>query len=232
MTAERILFVEDDEGCAALVSLWLSKAGYSVVEHAPTGAAALEAAVRRRPACVLLDWGLPDQTGAEVCQKLRSLPDLAAVPVILFTGHKREKVQGLQCGADYFVGKSEDPKELLATLEAVFRRRSQAAGVLERGDLVLRAATREFLWRGSAPRELTPKAFAMLHVLLERSPEPVSREDLYRLVEGMDNPGLSRALDVLLNRLKKALPPELAGRIVAVKNFGYCLLAARDVTRA
>jgi DNA-binding response OmpR family regulator len=232
MPAERILFVEDDEGCAALVSLWLSKAGYSAVEHAPTGAAALEAAAQRRPAMVLLDWGLPDQNGAEVCRKLRSLPDLATVPVILFTGHKREKVQGLECGADYFVGKSDDPSELLATIEAAFRKRRQETGVLEKGDMTLRAGTREFAWRGAAPVELTPKAFALLHVLLERSPEPVSREDLYRLVEGVENPGLSRALDVLLNRLKKALPPDVSARIVAVKNFGYCLLAARDVTRA
>ena len=65
----------------------------------------------------------------------------------------------------------------------------------------------------------------------ERGPHPVSREDLFRMVEGVENPGLSRALDVMLNRLKKALPKELAERIVNVKNFGYCFLEDRRVTK-
>lgn len=232
MVAERILIVEDERDVVTLVRLWLEGAGYTNLEHVATGRAALEAAVQRPPAAVLLDLGLPDIDGIEVCQKLRASPATARTPIILFTGHKKDKLAGLQGGADYFVGKSGDPKELLATFDAVFRRKMQEAGVLERGELVLRSGERQVLWRGAPVATLTPKAYALFHILVERGPQPVSRDDLYRLVEGVENPGLSRALDVLLNRLRKALPAELAGRIVVVKSFGYCYLESARVTGA
>lgn len=232
MRAEKILVVEDDAGWIELLKLWFMTAGFGQVEYAVTGAKALEAAVQRKPECVLLDFGLPDQTGGEVCGKLRAIPDLARVPVILFTGHSREKMAGLENGADFFVGKSDNPRELMATLEAVFKRASHDAGLLTHGDLSLRSADRQVLWKGAPVATLTPKAFSLFHILVEKGPQPVSRDDLFRMVEGVENPGLSRALDVMLNRLKKALPKELAERIVNVKNFGYCFLEERHVTKA
>ncbi|MDX6769343.1 MAG: response regulator transcription factor [Elusimicrobiota bacterium] len=230
MTAERVLIVDDEPDIVLLVRMWLEGAGYTNLESVNTGGAALEAAVSRPPACILLDLGLPDVGGIEVCRKLRAHPATARVPIVLFTGHKKDKLAGLESGADYFVGKSGDPKELLATFEAVFRRKKQEAGVLERGELTLRSGDRTVLWRGAPAASLTPKAFTLLHILVERGPAPVSRDDLYRLVEGVENPGLSRALDVLLLRLRKSLPPELAARIVVVKNFGYCYLEQAKVT--
>lgn len=221
MPGQRILVVEDEAGWIELLKIWFKMAGYSEVRYAETGAAALELAIAQPPDCILLDLVLPDQSGMELCQKLRAQPALARVPVVLFTGHSREKVLGLQNGADYFVGKSERPHELLATLDAAFRRREAEDGVLRRGELTLRTRDREVLWRGQVVAQLTPKMFVLLHVLVERGPQPVTRADLYRLVEGVENPGLSRALDVMLNRLRKALPEELRGRIVNVKNFGY-----------
>jgi DNA-binding response OmpR family regulator len=148
--------------------------------------------------------------------------------VILFTAHKREKVLGLQNGADYFVGKSEDPSELLATLDAVFKRRQMEQGVLARGALMLRSQDRQVHWRGDLVATLTPKMFVLLHVLVERCPQPVSRPDLFRLVENLEleDAGPSRALDVMLNRLRKQLPPELSRCIANVKNFGYVFLPA------
>lgn len=231
MRGERILVVEDDGGWIELLKLWFSAAGYARVEYAVTGAQALEAAVSRKPDCILLDFVLPDQNGSQVCGKLRAIADLARVPVVLFTVHGREKVLGLENGADYFVGKSDNPRELMATLDALFRRARQEPGVLNCGELSLRSADRQVLWKNEPAAALTPKAFALFHILVERGPQPVSREDLYRMVEGVENPGLSRALDVMLNRLKKALPKELAERIVNVKNFGYCFLEDRRVTK-
>lgn len=213
--------VEDEIGWIELLKIWFKMADYSQVRYAETGARALELAIAEPPDCILLDLVLPDQSGMELCQKFRALPALARVPVVLFTGHSREKVLGLQNGADYFVGKSERPHELLATLDAAFRRRGAEEGVLRRGELSLRAQDRELRWKGAVVTKLSPKMFVLLHVLVERSPQPVARADLYRLVEGVENPGLSRALDVMLNRLKKALPEELRQRIVNVKNFGY-----------
>ena len=223
MGSRKILMVEDEVMWVELVTFWLTKAGYTEVRSAATGALGIELAIQEKPDCILLDLVLPDQGGIEICRKLRSRPDLARVPVVLFTGHKREKVLGLQSGADYFVQKEEKPHELLATLEAVFRRRDFEEGNLLRGELVLRSRERIVSWKGE-PISLSPKMFTLLHVLVERSPEPVSRADLYRLVEGSENPGLSRALDVMLNRLRKALPEPLGQRIVSVKNFGYVFL--------
>lgn len=231
MHSEKILVVEDNAGWIELLKLWFAAAAYGQVEYAGTGAQALEAAVQRKPDCVLLDFVLPDQNGSEVCAKLRAIPALARVPVVLFTAHGREKVLGLENGADYFVGKSESPRELLATLDALFKRARQEPGVSAHGDLSLHASDRRVFWKDAPVAELTPKAFALFHILVERGPQPVSREDLYRMVEGVEDPGLSRALDVLLNRLKKSLPKELAERIVNVKNFGYCFLQDRRVTR-
>jgi DNA-binding response OmpR family regulator len=231
MRTERILVVEDDAGWIELLKLWFPAAGYSSVEFAVTGAKALECAVSRKPDVVLLDYFLPDQNGAEVCRKLRAVPDLSRVPVVLFTAHKSEKLEGLDSGADYFVSKSDSSRELMATLEALFRRQRQEQGLLTRGQLSLRSADRQVIWKGKNEGMLTPKGYALFHILVERSPEPVSRDDLYRMVEGVENPGLSRALDVMLNRLKKTLPKELAERIVNVKNFGYCFLNEPKVTK-
>lgn len=223
MTTRRILVVDDEPAWVELLKVWFAMAGYKDVEYALTGGKAIEMAVQVRPDCIVLDLVLPDQSGLEVCQKLRSMPDLCRVPVVLLTAHKAERVLGLQSGADYFVGKSEHPHELLATLEAVFRRLEKEEGLLTRGDLTLRALDRQIIWKESLVT-LSPKMFVLLHVLVERSPEPVSRADLFRLVEGTETPGLSRALDVLLNRLRKVLPEDLAARIVNVKNFGYVYL--------
>ncbi|MBI4425925.1 MAG: response regulator transcription factor [Elusimicrobia bacterium] len=224
MPSQRILVVEDEVGWTELLRMWFRMAGYGDVRYAGTGAEALELAIAEPPDCILLDLVLPDQSGMEVCQKLRALPALSRVPVVLFTGHAREKVLGLQNGADYFVPKSEKPHELLATLDAAFRRRESEEGLLRRGELTLRSQDREVRWKGACVARLSPKMFVLLHVLVERSPQPVARADLYRLVEGVENPGLSRALDVMLNRLRKTLPMDLSSRIVNVKSFGYVFL--------
>ena len=225
MPAGSILMIEDMPDWTELVQFWLLRAGITRFDSAKTGAEGLEKAAQNTPDCILLDLGLPDQSGMDVCRKLRSLPALGRVPIVLLTAHKQDRLHGLECGADYFVGKSEDPKELLATVEAAFRRRFSEDGALTRGDLTLRLARREVLWKETAV-ELTPKMFALLHILVERSPQPVSRGDLYRLVEGVEDPGLSRALDVMLNRLRKTLPAEVGARITAVKSFGYVFLGA------
>jgi DNA-binding response OmpR family regulator len=224
MPNERILIVDDEPAWATLVKFWLEAAGYKNLESAGTGGEALVMAQSSPPDCILLDLELPDQSGMEVCRKLRSLPALSRTPVVLFTAHKREKVLGLQSGADYFVSKSDRPHELLATLDAVLRRKQMEEGLLTLGGLTLKSATRQVFWKEGLAATLTPKMFVLLHVLVKQSPQPVSRAELYRLVEGVEDPGLSRALDVMLNRMRKALPPEVEKRIVNVKNFGYVFL--------
>lgn len=225
MPAHRILVIEDEEMWIQLLLQWLSNAGYTQVEYAYTGHKGLEQAAQNPPDCILLDLELPDQSGMEVCQKLRAMPALSRVPVVLFTGHRREKVLGLHVGADYFVSKDEKPHELLATLEAVFRRKQMEEGTLSRGDLRLNTRERKVYWGERPALPLSPKMYSLFYALVERSPNPVSRYDLYRMVEGRENTPLSRALDVMLNRLRKALPEELGKRIVNVKGFGYAFLS-------
>lgn len=224
MGKERILIVDDEASWISLVERWLTMADYTNLESAGTGKDALNLAQRSPPDCILLDLVLPDQSGMEVCRKLRSIPALSRVPVVLLTGHVRERILGLQNGADYFLAKSSKSNELLATLTAIFKRRQTEQGLLVRGDLSLRLQNRQVEWKGSPVGTLTVKMFLLLHVLVQRSPQPVSREELYKVVEGVENPGLSRALEVLLNRLRNALPAELSRCIVSVKNFGYIFL--------
>ena len=226
MRNDRILMIEDEMMWIELVLHWLKQAGYENVDYATSGNQAIEKASLTTPDLILLDLVLPDQSGLEVCKKLRSMPALGRVPVVLFTGHKNEKVLGLQSGADYFVGKSDKPHELLATIDAISRRKSMEEGLLARGALTLRSQDRKVIWRDQPAVPLTPKMFTLFHILVERGPSPVSRADLYRLVEGVEEPGLSRALDVMLNRLRKLLPAEISDRIVNVKNFGYVFLDA------
>lgn len=224
MASQKILMVDDEPSWVELVFFWLQRAGYSWMTSAATGAEGLEKAVSESPDCILLDLVLPDQSGIEVCRKLRSLPASSRVPIVLFTAHKKDRVEGLESGADYFLGKTGEPVELLATLDAIFRRRRSEIGLLTQGELVLRTQEHSVQWKGVSLGVLSPKMFTLFHVLVERSPQPVSRGDLFRLVEGGSEPGLSRALDILLNRLRKSLPAELSSRIVSVKNFGYLFL--------
>jgi DNA-binding response OmpR family regulator len=224
MRGDRVLMIEDEMMWIELVMHWLKQAGYANVDYALTGAKGLEKASQTPPDCILLDLALPDQSGLEVCKKLRALPALSRVPVVLFTGHRSEKVLGLQSGADYFVGKSDKPHELLATIDAISRRKATEEGLLSRGPLTLKSSERKVIWGDQPAVVLTPKMFSLLHVLVDRGPQPVSRADLYRLVEGVEEPGLSRALDVMLNRLRKLLPAQVSERIVNVKNFGYVFL--------
>lgn len=222
---EKILIVEDYEPWVELFKVWLSSAGYEELYVARKGSEAIELARKAVPDCVLLDLVLPDMDGMEVCKMIRSIPALGRTPIIMVTAHKKDKIRGLEYGADYFVQKSENPAELLATLRAVFRRRELDLNIVRKGDVSLQVQTREVFFRDVHVATLTPKTFELFHVLLERSPEPVDKNLLFTAVEGKKKPELSRALDIMLNRLRKALPVVLQNRIKAVKGFGYVYIA-------
>lgn len=225
MGSEKILVVEDYEAWVELFKVWLNSAGYQEIYIARTGADAVELARKAIPDCILLDLVLPDMDGMEVCKMVRSIPALGKTPVIMVTAHKKDKILGLECGADYFVQKSENPAELLATLKAVFRRRELDQDIVRKGDVSVNLDKRKVYFRELEVATLTPKTFELFYVLLERSPEPVHKDILFSAVEGKKKPELSRALDILMNRLRKSLPVVLQERIKAVKGFGYVYLA-------
>jgi len=216
-----ILVVEDDDDWQQLVRLWLKGARYADVRFASSGKQALKLAKSRPPDCVILDLHLTDSEGTEVIKKLRALPETASVPILMMTSYSAEKANSLRSGADYFIAKSPNGEELLATLEALFRRRDMDSRLTRRGDLAYRHDTRE-VYFGDAPGvALTPKTFQLFVTLVERAPAPVGRDELFEMVENREDPSLSRALDIAVNRLRKALPAEVGRRIRAVRGFGY-----------
>ena len=150
----------------------------------------------------------------------------------MITAHRKDKIMGLEFGADYFVQKSENPAELLATLRAVFRRKELNENIVRKGDVSVQLETRKVYFRDIEVAKLTPKTFELFYILLERSPEPVQKDLLFSAVEGKKKPELSRALDILMNRLRKVLPVVLQRRIKAVKGFGYVyIVPAQDTAK-
>lgn len=221
MATEKILVVDDSDEWTELIRVWLQHAGYADLYFARTGKEAVALARKAVPDCILLDLSLPDMDGMELCRAIRAMPALGRVPVVMITAHRKEKIQGLECGADYFIQKAENPAELLATLKAVFRRGELDQGLARKGDLALNLVNRKVFFRDFPVATLTPKTFDLFYVLVERGPEPVRKDILFKAVEGKDQPELSRALEILMNRLRKLLPVELQKRIKAVKGFGY-----------
>ncbi len=222
----KILIVEDDDRVAAALSAFLRKRGYAT-EVAPTGAEAL-GAIGSDTEVVLLDLGLPDIDGIDLCRRIRSQ---TGVPIIIATArsHVQDRIMGLRAGADDFVVKPYDVRELVARIEAVTRRtramppepeqqfRAAACGV--QIDLL----TRQVLVDG-AEIELTRKEFDIVAVLARYPGVAVPRERLIREVWNTDWHAFSRSLEVHVGSIRRK-----TGRgelIETVRGVGYRMAAA------
>jgi two-component system response regulator RegX3 len=209
MTGEtRILVVEDEARIAEVVQQYLERDGHMVV-RAATGGAALDAAARRRPDLVVLDLGLPDMSGEDVCHRLREGSD---VPIIMLTARDAEEdlVRGLQLGADDYVTKPFSPRELTARVRALLRR-AQAehepqADVLERagGRLVIDGARRRVTLDGAVV-DLTESEFRLLRTLARFPGRVYSRFELIDKVQGYDFEGYERTMDAHVKNLRRKL---------------------------
>jgi len=233
MTGEtRILVVEDEARIAEVVQQYLERDGHMVV-RAATGGAALDAAARRRPDLVILDLGLPDMSGEDVCRRLREGSD---VPIIMLTARDAEEdlVRGLQLGADDYVTKPFSPRELTARVRALLRR-AQAehqpqADVLERagGRLVIDGARRR-VTLDDAVVDLTESEFRLLRTLARFPGRVYSRFELIDKVQGYDFAGYERTIDAHVKNLRRKLGEDArAPRLVrTVYGRGYAF--AEDV---
>jgi len=228
----RILVVEDEARIAEVVQQYLERDGYMVV-RAATGGAALDAAARRRPDLVVLDLGLPDMSGEDVCRRLREGSD---VPIIMLTARDAEEdlVRGLQLGADDYVTKPFSPRELTARVRALLRR-AQAehepqADVLERagGRLVIDGARRRVTLDGAVV-DLTESEFLLLRTLARFPGRVYSRFELIDKVQGYDFEGYERTMDAHVKNLRRKLGEDArAPRLVrTVYGRGYAF--AEDV---
>lgn len=217
----KILVVEDDDDWQQIVKLWLKTGGYGEARFASTGKQAMELLKEFKPDCIVLDLQLADQDGTVLCKRIRALPETAKVPIIVLTNFPGEKAMCLRAGADYFVGKNPNGVEFLATIDAMFRRRDMDAGLRRIGDLAFKQEGCRVFLDGELIAELTPKTFELFVLLAEHGPTPVAREELFHLIETRPGGTLSRALDILVNRLRKSLPPDLRARVRSVRGFGY-----------
>jgi DNA-binding response OmpR family regulator len=219
----RILVVDDERNIVQLLRLYLTKEGYEV-EAAGNGRDALEKAGARRPDLVVLDLMLPEIDGLEVCRRLRREGDL---PIIMLTarGDDVDKIVGLELGADDYLAKPFNPRELVARVKAVLRRseaRQTPARVLRFADLEVDLDRREVQIAGEQI-ELRPKEFEVLAALASRPGVVLERERLLQLGWGYDYYGDTRTVDVHVTWLREKIGRGQA-RIQTVWGIGYKLV--------
>jgi DNA-binding response OmpR family regulator len=215
----RILLVEDDPMIGASVVSGLAGEGHAV-DWVRDGAAAESAATTHPYALVLLDLGLPKRDGLEVLKRLRARR--LDLPVLVMTARDtvRDRVAGLDAGADDYLVKPFDLDELLARVRALARRAAgRAKPVVERGPLSLNPATHEVRWHG-APVEVSGREFALLAALAERAGAVVSRAQLEERLYGWNEAIGSNAVEVHIHNLRRKLGEDA---IRTVRGLGYRL---------
>ncbi len=202
-----ILVVDDEPKIVDIVRAYLARDGYRVLV-AYDGREALALARRERPDLIVLDLMLPELSGWDVCRTLRAE---SATPIIMLTARDdtTDKVVGLELGADDFVAKPFDPKELMARIHAVLRRAAAPGGsatLLRHGDLEV-DLERHVVRRGSDVVNLTPSEFALLRALAERPGRVWTRLQLLDRLQGVAYEGYERAVDSHVKNLRQKLEP-------------------------
>jgi len=221
----RVLVVEDEESFSDALSYMLRKEGFEV-SVAATGSAALTEFDRSGADIVLLDLMLPEMSGTEVCRELRQR---STVPIIMVTARDTEidKVVGLEIGADDYVTKPYSPRELVARIRAVLRRRAgeggeDSAAMLSAGPVRM-DVERHVVTVAGTPAQLPLKEFELLELLLRNAGRVLTRGQLIDRVWGADYVGDTKTLDVHIKRLRSKVEPEPSAprHIVTVRGLGY-----------
>jgi len=225
MTGERILIVDDEAHIVELVRLYLERDGFRV-DSASDGAQGLRLSRELRPALVILDLMLPEVDGLEVCRQVRAESD---VPIVMLTARDEDidKIVGLELGADDYLTKPFNPRELVARVRAILRRTEASARpegkVLHLDDVTIDPARREVSVAGQAV-ELRAKEFDLLHAFAEHKGMVLTRDQLLSRVWGYDFYGETRTVDVHVAHLRKRLAASAGVRIVTVTGVGYKLV--------
>ncbi|WP_267226293.1 response regulator [Dyella silvae] len=227
---ERILVVEDDPRLAAMLDEYLRNNGYAVLQAA-TGAQALERISADAPDAAILDLMLPDMDGLDVCRKLRERSDL---PVLMLTarGDAIDRIIGLEIGADDYLPKPFEPRELLARLRAILRRRTPAPGAAKTmvfGQLEIDTDAHAVKVAGREA-ELTSYQFELLLALAQHAGRVLSRDVLMDLVRGEQLDAFDRSIDVHISRIRAAIEddPKSPRRIITVRGAGYLFARKQD----
>jgi DNA-binding response OmpR family regulator len=223
--------VEDESSIASFVALYLKNAGYGV-RTASTGAEALGQAAAQPPALIVLDLMLPDIDGIEVCKRLRQQSD---VPILMLTARDEDvdKIIGLEVGADDYLTKPFNPRELVARIKSILRRtaperRELDTEVIQHGVLRVDAGRREAMV-GEDEVQLAPKEFDLLWELLDHRGLVLTRDQLLERVWGYTFAGDTRTVDVHVRQLRRKLGD--ASPIVTVWGVGYKVSTIRELQR-
>jgi len=216
----RVLVVDDESNIIELAKLYLEREGYQV-EGVATGQDALSRQVSFNPDIVILDLMLPDIDGFEVCRQIRTKSD---VPILMLTARREDidKIVGLEIGADDYLTKPFNPRELVARVKAVLRRYQagqKATDALEIGKLTIDIARQEVAI-GEQPVKLRTKEFDLLVAFAQNLGIVMTREKLLDLVWGFDYYGETRTVDVHVNHLRERIEGSGA-QIETVRGAGY-----------
>ena len=235
MSTPQLLMIEDDARLAAMVGEYLTQSGYGVT-HAGDGESGLALLHDAPVDLVVLDLMLPGIDGLEVCRRIRAQPgDGARVPVLMLTakGDPMDRIVGLELGADDYLPKPFEPRELLARIRAVLRRRHSGAAPeqqrLRFGALEIDRDART-VTVGDAPCELTSYQFDLLVTLAERAGRVLSREQIMEAVRGRELEAFDRSIDVHIGRIRAAIEHDAKNpkRIVTVRGVGYVFAKQQD----
>ena len=227
---EQILVVDDDRDIVRLIRSYLEKAGYRVLS-AYDGESALQVLRREKPQLLILDLMLPDRDGWDVARTVRSDNELSATPIIMLTARveDNDKIVGLEIGADDYITKPFNPREVVARVRALLRRsllhrENKTPIVLMVGELNLNLGKREF-HLGDHLVDLTPSEFELLKVLMRNPGFVITRSELAEKALGYNAEGLGRTLDSHIKNLRRKidLNPDQPSRIQTVHGIGYRL---------
>jgi DNA-binding response OmpR family regulator len=232
-----LLLIEDDHRLADMVRDYLTQSGFSV-HIAATGLKGLETLQATAPDLVLLDLMLPDMDGLDVCKRIRSWPgQLGQTPVLMLTakGDPMDRIVGLELGADDYLPKPFEPRELLARIRAVLRRHAAhetpdaTHQTFKFGSLELDRDARTVSLRGEVC-DLTAYQFDLLWVLAERAGRVLSRDQIMEAVRGRELEAFDRSIDVHMGRIRAAIEDDVKApkRILTVRGVGYLFARLQD----
>lgn len=239
--SSQLLMIEDDARLAQMVGEYLGQSGLQVTHRADgkSGLAQLQGPdAGPLPDLVILDLMLPDMDGLEVCRRIRALQGNAAqVPVLMLTakGDPMDRIIGLELGADDYLPKPFEPRELLARIRAILRRRTDGGGagaatqVLRFGTLEIDRDARTVTVAGQVA-DLTSYQFDLLVALAERAGRVLTRDQIMEAVRGRELEAFDRSIDVHMGRIRAAIEADAKNprRILTVRGVGYVFAKQQD----
>jgi DNA-binding response OmpR family regulator len=236
---DSLLFIEDDQRLAGMVSDYLSQSGFQVTHAASAKDGLTQLHQDKSHDLVILDVMLPDSDGLEVCRRIRSMEGTRGqTPILMLTakGDPLDRVVGLEIGADDYVAKPFEPRELLARIRAILRRQALSsrslppvAQSMRFGGLEIDRDSRTVRVQGQSV-DLTSYQFDLLLALAERAGRVMSREQIVEVVRGREMEAYDRSIDVHIGRIRSAIEEDVKSpkRILTVRGVGYVFSRVQD----